>query len=75
MAEPDFIFQTAEPMSDVEHHQFIQACLTEAKTQGGTFFRVTQHEDDANLILVEVWKETPQDQGEPRWQARAPKPS
>jgi len=68
--EPDIVFQTEEPMNDVQHHEYVQRCLVKARDLGATFFRVTQHEERPNLILVECWKETPANQGEPRWQAK-----
>lgn len=67
---PDFVFQTSHAMNDVEHHAFVQHCLEEAKSRGGTYFRVSEHEERANLVLVECWKVEPEIKGDPAWQAR-----
>jgi hypothetical protein len=69
-ADPDFVFQTSTPMNDVDHHAWVGGCVTEAQSRGGTWFRVTEHPDRPNLILVEVWKAEPAHKPEPRWQAK-----
>lgn len=72
MAEnaPDFVFQTGKPMKEVEHHAWVRSCLQKTSDLGGSWFRVTQHGDRPNLVIVEVWKVEPAEKPEPAWQAR-----
>ncbi len=66
---PDFVFQTAQPMNDVEHHAWVRLCLDVASNGGATWYRVTQHGDRPNLVIVEAWKMEPAEKPEPAWQA------
>ena len=67
-ATPDYIAQTAEPMTQDERFEWMRARTKEATAEGMTHGRFTLHPTIPNLLLVEAWKERPADEGEPRWQ-------
>lgn len=71
MNEPEFIAQTAEPMSSAERLEWIRAQAGEARTAGMTFGRASIHPEQTNIVLYEGWRVQPKDQGEPRFQIRA----
>ena len=66
--EPDFIYQTAEPMDVSQRREWIRERYREAGNLGATWHRTSFHPDDNHLILVESWKIRPKDEGEARWQ-------
>lgn len=66
--EPDFISQTAEPMSSQERKEWAELQGREAIAKGATWHRWSQHPNDKNLLLYEGWKVRPEDEGEPRFQ-------
>jgi hypothetical protein len=68
MSEPEFIAQTGEPMTSDERRVWVRAQIEAARAQGATFFRLAQHQDAPDLLLVEGWSKQPDDQGEPRFQ-------
>jgi hypothetical protein len=68
MGEPDFLSQTAEPMTPAERSMWFQARAREARASGAAHMRATVHPDDENLLLFEAWKVRPDDEGEPRFQ-------
>ena len=68
--DPDFLFQTEEPMNDVEHHAWVSRCLREVRDRGATFFRVSQHDERPNLVLIECWRDEPEDKGAPRFRRK-----
>lgn len=65
--EPDFIFQTAEPMTSEQRMEWLLLHSREANEDGATFHRATIHPDIPHLTLLESWKVHPDDQGEPRF--------
>ena len=69
--EPDFIAQTAEPMSKSERRRWFEERGGEFSRQGATHFRLTAHETIQNLLLLEAWKVRPEDEGEPHFQFAA----
>jgi hypothetical protein len=69
--EPDFISQTAEPMSKVERRKWAIERAAEFFNQGATHYRLTSHETIPNLLLLEGWKVRPEDEGEPHFQFAA----
>lgn len=68
MIEPDFISQTAEPMTTEQQRDWFQTQAAEAARNGATFHRFSHYPSDARLLLYEGWKQAPKDQGEPRFQ-------
>lgn len=71
MSEPEYLAQTGEPMTWEERNAWILARRAEAKARGCTFGRISTHPDNRDLLLIEGWKERPDDQGEPRFQFQA----
>ena len=71
MAEPGFIRQCSDPMTDAERHSWIEQCVKEATGLDVVLCRVTAHPEISDLILFEGWKEQPEDQGEPRFQLKS----
>jgi hypothetical protein len=65
--EPEYLAQTAETSGGDERQVWIRFRADEARSRGITFFRAA-YDDKQNLLLLEGWKERPEDQGEPRWQ-------
>jgi hypothetical protein len=49
--EPDFISQTAEPMSKSERRRWFEELGGEFSRQGATHFRLTAHETIQNLLF------------------------
>ena len=66
--EPDFIAQTAEPMTPDERRIWVEAQVAAGRADGATFFRASVHPEIAYLTLMEGWAKQPEDQGEQRWQ-------
>jgi hypothetical protein len=67
MSEPDFVFQTAEPMTQEQRMEWLRLHSGEANDEGATFHRASVHPEIEHLTLLESWKVRPEDQGEPRW--------
>lgn len=63
--EPIFI-RRVEQDHDL-HRGWMEKCLEESKAQGCVFGRFSIHPDNNRLALVEAWAETPEDQGDVRW--------
>ena len=68
MSEPDFISQTAEPMTPEQRQEWFRWRVTEAENEGATFHRYSHHPGNPDILLHEGWKVRPDDQGEPRFQ-------
>jgi hypothetical protein len=68
MSEPDFLRQLGDPMTPEEFHAWLRSASTEMRKNGATHLRVSAHPEIEHLRLLEGWKVTPKDQGEPRWQ-------
>lgn len=71
-AEPIYIRQTGEPMTQDERTAWIRAAAKEAREAGCVLVRASV--DDAaapTITLVEGWLTHVADQGEPRFQMQA----
>jgi hypothetical protein len=67
--EPFYIRQSHEIKTDDERLVWFRECASEARAVGAHLCRFSSHSDDANMLLVEGWKEKyVQDQGNIRWQ-------
>lgn len=67
-SDPDFIAQTAEPMTADEARVWYVSSAEAMRQQGAPWFRYSWDDRSGQLRLVEGWKERPEHQGEPRWQ-------
>ena len=66
--EPFYIRQSREDRTPAEIRDWFSKCAEEAKAEGAQFCRFSHHPDDAQLLLVECWKEkVVTDQGPIRW--------
>lgn len=65
-SEPDYIAQTGETRTREEREAWLRARADEAKQEGCVHARATLS-DDHSLLLLEAWKETPADEGPPRF--------
>ena len=66
--EPDFIAQTAEPMSEGERRKWASERAAEFFHKGATHHRLTIHDTIPHLLLLEGWKVRPKDEGEPHFE-------
>jgi hypothetical protein len=66
-AEPFYVRQSGDVMTDEEARRWFQMVAQEARDEGATFGRYSFHVSIPNLRIVEAWKERPRDQGEIRW--------
>lgn len=67
--EPEFLAQTAEPMTGVERQAWFRARAVEANERGLYWARYSVDDaDDPKITLIECWRECPDDHGEPRFQ-------
>lgn len=66
--EPDFISQTAEPMTPEQRMEWFRWRAADAEEKGATWHRFSSCPEMPEVILHEGWKVRPQDQGEPRFQ-------
>lgn len=69
--EPDFIAQTAKPMSIMERRKWVFERAAEFYHQGAVHHRLTAHETIPHLLLLEGWKVRPEEEGEPHFQFAA----
>lgn len=68
--EPIFIRQTFDierMASPLSRRIWIEETAAEARASGVSFLRVTITDDDESGLLLEGWRERPEDQGFPRW--------
>lgn len=75
MQEPDFLYQTSEPMTEQGRLEWSRNMAMDAFRLGGHHARVSVHPEIPDLLLVEAWKEAPEDMGEPRWQLGREQPT
>ncbi len=68
MEEPEFISQTAEPMTPQQKREWCRQQAEDATTKGATWHRWSE---DNNVVLYEGWLVRPVDQGQPRFQYAA----
>lgn len=67
--EPDYLAQTAEPMTPDERREWFRSRAREAGAQGCVHGRMSVDDaENPTMALVEAWKVRPSDEGEPRWQ-------
>lgn len=66
--EPEFLSQSAEPMTPGQQREWFSMQAFHASERGATFHRYSHHQEKPDLILYEGWKQRPEDQGDPRWQ-------
>jgi hypothetical protein len=67
--KPGFIAQNGDLSTRLEQDDWIKRTVDYmVKEHGATFFRVTRHKLNADLILIEGWKVQPINQGEPHFQ-------
>ena len=66
--EPDFLSQTAEPMTPEQRQEWFRFEAFQAAENGATFHRYSVHPENLELLLYEGWKVRPDNQGEPPWQ-------
>jgi hypothetical protein len=65
--EPDFVSQTAEPLTPEQGGNWCRQRAREAERKGAAHHRFTFH-PDRRILLYEGWKVRPDDEGEPRFQ-------
>lgn len=70
MTEPDMLSQTGDLSSGKERRAWIELRADEAKAEGMQHGRCS-FDEEHNLVLVEFWKERPDEEGEPRFQFAA----
>jgi hypothetical protein len=71
-AGPDYLAQTAEPMTRDERLAWISARSSEAKAAGCQICRASVHEVYPDLIIFEGWRDRNADQSvTPAWQFAA----
>lgn len=63
----DFVAQSAKPMTGPEREAWLTDVKREMKHRGATHFRFSTHPDIPHLHLVEGWRSTPANEGDPRW--------
>lgn len=66
--DPDFLRQSAEPMTSEEQGAWLTKVGREFWKAGASHVRYSVHPDRPNLRLVEGWREHPGKEGAPRWQ-------
>lgn len=71
LSEPDFLSQTAEPMTSERRREWYRARAREAESQGAVWHRFSYHPEQTDILLYEGWKVRPDDEGEPRFQFAA----
>lgn len=65
--EPFYVRQTAEQMTEDEARRWFHEAAEEACQGGAKWARYTVHPDIKHLMIVEAWRERPDDEGEPRF--------
>lgn len=70
---PCFVAQNSIP---VERHRerwvWFNDTAAEGRAQGADHFRASIHPEMPDIILLEGWKQRPDDEGEPRFMLKAP---
>ena len=67
--KPDFISQTAEPMSKVETYEWFRNCSSRMRNEGATWIQYSMDPNSSPTIyLVEGWKIRPAIQPNPEFQ-------
>ncbi len=67
MSEPNFLSQTAEPMTAAQRRAWCKARAGEADRQGARWHRYS-HDAATGALLYEGWKQRPDAEGDPRFQ-------
>lgn len=67
MSEPTYIRQSGDILTPAEKRAWLEGAVAEARTEGATWFRATEHPAIPNLLLLEGWTERPDSEGEQRW--------
>lgn len=63
MTEPIAVYQTAEPMTPKQRREWIRKHCAE----GNHGHARATFDPDFGLLLLELWKERPEDEGHPRF--------
>jgi hypothetical protein len=68
VAEPVYVAQTAEPMTDDERSTWFSARGEDARSKGATWLRMSVYPTHKPIMaLVEGWAKRPEDEGQLRW--------